>query len=779
VEFLSASVKVSADTAGLTSGLARAKMQTSTAVAAMQRQFNSLNFRRAALAVVAFGTLVGGLGLRFVKAAADLVETQNKFDQVFKHLAGSMSKWADSFAADAGRSKKHMRDYLAQIQDTFVPMGFAREKAAEFSKQLTVLALDVASLNNKLDHEVLLNFQSAIVGNVRAVRKYGTLIRQVAIDQELLNMGLTKTTKTASVQELAIARFNIIMKSQRDAMGDVIRTKLTYINQLKRLQANIYDTEIAIGNKLLPAMSRTIILINEWITANRELIAQKVGDTFSALANKVIGAATAIKDNIKWIKILAEIGVSLYVFVKVVALFKTLKIVVLALGKWVVSLSTGLVGLASSITLVTIAGVALVSLIYKIISALREWDLLNIKVGIALNKWAAGEARLLGLAKQRRAEARKQAEELAALKKKWDAMSFIDRLPEDYIQFLKEWKQRYSETTADIIAVATEAADKARRAWEAAHQAIDVSFKADPAEIEKQVENARALYKSVLELEQKKTQLIRKSTTDQANAYIQMYDDMSVKGDWYWTMQKLLIDQEAEALIKLTGDMETVNQWRMQQANELFFKHQKLGQEARNVADDMESSMADSWEGILRGQKSIGEGFQGVMNSMVDSVYASVARMIAEWTRWLLFQAIGNAIGGPVGMFMGGMGGPMPQTFSGPPTYAAPTMASASGVHVFHQGGVVGGNGPKRMMSDAVFAGARRMHSGGVVGSDEEAIIAKKGEVVSPAGAVAPTINLSIHAVDARSVSDLFLENSDALAEAMSKAISDNNPYRR
>lgn len=60
----------------------------------------------------------------------------------------------------------------------------------------------------------------------------------------------------------------------------------------------------------------------------------------------------------------------------------------------------------------------------------------------------------------------------------------------------------------------------------------------------------------------------------------------------------------------------------------------------------------------------------------------------------------------------------------------------------FHQGGVVGQNGPKREVSPLAFLGAQRMHSGGLAG-DEVAAILQKGERVLPRGAKAGG-NLSV-----------------------------------
>ena len=60
-----------------------------------------------------------------------------------------------------------------------------------------------------------------------------------------------------------------------------------------------------------------------------------------------------------------------------------------------------------------------------------------------------------------------------------------------------------------------------------------------------------------------------------------------------------------------------------------------------------------------------------------------------------------------------------------------------SKVGLFHQGGIVGQGGSSRMVSPLAFAGAQRMHSGGMPGlrADEVPAILQRGEMVLPRGA--------------------------------------------
>ncbi len=191
-----------------------------------------------------------------IQAASDTEEIGSKFDAVFKELKEQANAWALSFAESVGRSNLQIKTFLATLQDTFVPLGFARDKAKEMAEAMTELAVDIASFNNKADADVIRDLQSAIVGNTETVRKYGVIITQVTLGQELLNSGLAEGVKDATEAQKAQARLNIIQKSTTDAQGDAIRTSRSYANQVKRLQANFTNLKVTIGERILPSVNR-------------------------------------------------------------------------------------------------------------------------------------------------------------------------------------------------------------------------------------------------------------------------------------------------------------------------------------------------------------------------------------------------------------------------------------------------------------------------------------------------------------------------------------------
>ena len=129
------------------------------------------------------------LGAALLHTAGSAVETRSKFDAVYKGLAGGVREWAQVQSAAVGRAEVDYENYLARLQDTFVPLGFAREQAAEMSKTLTTLGIDLASFNNEAEPETIQNLTSAIVGNHEAVRRYGIIITEASLKAQLLKMG--------------------------------------------------------------------------------------------------------------------------------------------------------------------------------------------------------------------------------------------------------------------------------------------------------------------------------------------------------------------------------------------------------------------------------------------------------------------------------------------------------------------------------------------------------------------------------------------------------------
>jgi hypothetical protein len=216
-----------------------------------------------------------------VRAAADAQESLSRFEQVFKDQADAAAKFADDLAESVGRSEYEIRDALATFQSFFVGLGFGGAESRKLSQRLQSLALDFASFNNITDDEAIQRFISALSGSGEVLDRFGINIKQAALKQELLRMGLRKSWTAVTEQEKAMARLNIIARAMGDqgAIGDAERTSESFTNQMRRLRGQLRDTAVDLGTALIPVLTElagdlqdVIGSVRDWAKDNGELI---------------------------------------------------------------------------------------------------------------------------------------------------------------------------------------------------------------------------------------------------------------------------------------------------------------------------------------------------------------------------------------------------------------------------------------------------------------------------------------------------------------------------
>ena len=224
--------------------------------------------------------LLGAVVVReFAQAAAGAVdfashveEAQAKSSVVFGAFTEDVRKSLTDFGEEVGRSEFALEEMAASVQDTFVPMGFARGEAADLSVSLTKLATDVASFNNASDTETMKAFQSALVGNHETVRQFGIVITEAELKAELFEMGITKSMKQVTAAEKVQARYNLIMKGTTDAHGDAARTAESYANRVKAMEASTDRLRKALGDKLMPLFTSLVIKATEVADSFTEML---------------------------------------------------------------------------------------------------------------------------------------------------------------------------------------------------------------------------------------------------------------------------------------------------------------------------------------------------------------------------------------------------------------------------------------------------------------------------------------------------------------------------
>lgn len=286
------------------------------------------------LRVLALGGLVAGPLALTIQAASDMEETMNKFNVVFGDSAEAVKTWGDQLASEIGRSRQQIASFMAGTQDLLVPIGFESGAATQMSKQLTQLAIDLASFNNLADDDVLRDLHAALTGSGEVMKKYGVIVSEAAIKQEMLNQGIDP--KRATEQQKVMARMAIIMRGTTAAQGDAVRSSGSFANQMKALKARLSDAAVEIGSALLPVitpmvawLAKAVTVSADWIKQNRQLVVivfKVAAAVIAAGAALVIlgGLISGVGSVIGFVvAVFGAVGTAIAILVKIVAFFLT------------------------------------------------------------------------------------------------------------------------------------------------------------------------------------------------------------------------------------------------------------------------------------------------------------------------------------------------------------------------------------------------------------------------------------------------------------------------
>lgn len=279
---------------------------------------------------------VKGLG-KAIGSSMDFLETVNYFEVAMRQIGDSAaSSWkeagynsaeeyAESFSQRAKQLTEKMTGYavdkegnaeftgnkslgmdpsqVMQYQAVFAQMsnsiGVAEESAMNFSKALTMLGADWASLRNTTFNQSWEKFASALAGQSRAVRSFGIDITMATLQEVAYANGVRTAVSEMNQATKAQLRLLAIMEQSEVAFGDLANTIGSPSNQLRMLQQNFSNLARAIGNLFLPVITKVLPYINGLVMALQRLfswIGRILGIKFESINSAIGGAGDNIGD---------------------------------------------------------------------------------------------------------------------------------------------------------------------------------------------------------------------------------------------------------------------------------------------------------------------------------------------------------------------------------------------------------------------------------------------------------------------------------------------------
>ena len=183
-----------------------------------------------------------------IEISASWVENLNLLEVTYKETTDNALGLVKAMSTSFGLDPNDIVQYSATFMQMANAMGQARDTAYTMSTALTQIALDLASLRNVTFGQTVSDFESAIAGQVKPVRKYGMDITSFSIDDLLKRQGLSGSSTRMTMLDKQLARTILLIEQSRDAWGDYAKTINTFENQQKVLVAQYKQLLRALGD---------------------------------------------------------------------------------------------------------------------------------------------------------------------------------------------------------------------------------------------------------------------------------------------------------------------------------------------------------------------------------------------------------------------------------------------------------------------------------------------------------------------------------------------------
>ena len=204
-------------------------------------------------------TMSAAMAVQAVRAmvtfAGEAEKTDLRMKRVFANMSSEVSSFSSMLSNDLGRVESDIQSGLVSFQAFFQGLGFGGREAAKYSQKMQALSLDLASFFQIQDANAQKRFLAALAGSPEVLDQFGINLKEAALQQELLNMGLGTSVQKTNEMTKTTARLSIIMRAMSDngIVGDAKRTMGTYAQQVTIAESSMKTLAIAIGEKFLPS----------------------------------------------------------------------------------------------------------------------------------------------------------------------------------------------------------------------------------------------------------------------------------------------------------------------------------------------------------------------------------------------------------------------------------------------------------------------------------------------------------------------------------------------
>lgn len=194
----------------------------------------------------------------FIDQSNQYVEDLNLFTASMGEYVGEAQKFAERASEVLGIDPSEFMRNEGTFNSIIEGFGVANDQAYLMSKNLTQLGYDLSSFYNTDVETAMQKLQSGISGELEPLRRWGYDLSVARLQQEALNLGISKSVSNMTQAEKSQLRYYAIMTQVTQVQGDMARTLNAPANQLRVFKAQCIMAARAIGDVFIPIINKVL-----------------------------------------------------------------------------------------------------------------------------------------------------------------------------------------------------------------------------------------------------------------------------------------------------------------------------------------------------------------------------------------------------------------------------------------------------------------------------------------------------------------------------------------
>lgn len=171
-----------------------------------------------------------------------------------------------------GLNIQEVTQYASQLASVTNSVGQMGEVSLATASSLTKLGADLSSLFNINYADVMKNLQSGLIGQSRALYKYGIDITNATLQTLAYELGLTKSVSEMSQMEKMQLRLIKILRDSKVSWGDLANTINSPSNMMRQFANNAKELGMVFGQLFIPLLQKIMPVLNGVTIALKNLL---------------------------------------------------------------------------------------------------------------------------------------------------------------------------------------------------------------------------------------------------------------------------------------------------------------------------------------------------------------------------------------------------------------------------------------------------------------------------------------------------------------------------